>query len=423
MIYRLSLLILFLGLPFLPGAQKVVSLTVDGSINPATAAFIKKGIDKAASEKAECLLIRLNTPGGLLKSTRVIVGEILSSPVPVVVYVSPGGAHAGSAGVFVTMAAHLAAMAPSTNIGAAHPVSQGGMDSVTSGKATNDAAAFLRTIAEKRQRNTIWAEEAVRSSVSITGAEAVQKKVVDLIALDEQDLLKQINGRTVEVVGGQKILQTANARTESLEMNFVEKLLDVISDPNIAYILMMIGFYGLLFELYSPGAIVPGVIGGISLILAFYAMHTLPLNYAGLALIIFAIVLFLLEIKVTSYGILGIGGAIAMALGSMMLIRPESALEFLRISRGLIIAVTVITALFFLFLVTLAVKAQKAKSLTGVEGIIGETGEALDNLQPSGMIRVHGELWRARSVAGLIGQGQKVRVTAIENLTLYVEQV
>jgi membrane-bound serine protease (ClpP class) len=412
-----------LVLSFVSKAQTVISLTIDGSINPASAAFIKKGINKAAREKAECLLINLNTPGGLLKSTRVIVSDILQSPVPVVVYVSPGGAHAGSAGVFITMAAHLAAMAPSTNIGAAHPVSQGGTDSVMSGKVTNDAAAFIRAIAEKRKRNLEWAQESVYNSVSLTETEAVQKNVVDLVAANEQDLLRQINGRTVDVNGGRNILQTTKAKTEILEMNFAERILDIISDPNIAYILLMLGFYGLLFELYSPGAIVPGVIGGISLILAFYAMHTLPLNYAGLALIIFAIILFVLEIKITSYGVLGIGGTIALVLGSMMLIRTESAPEFLSISWGVIIATAVITALFFFFLITMAVKGQKAKPVTGIEGIIGEIGETLNPLQPSGLIRVHGELWNARSVAGAINQGQKVRVTAVQDLTLFVEQL
>jgi membrane-bound serine protease (ClpP class) len=425
MMKRLFILLSLLSHTFLPSAQKVISIQVNGTINPASAAFIKSGIDKATDEKAACLLIHLNTPGGLLKSTRVIVGDILQSPVPVIVYVSPGGAHAGSAGVFITMAAHVAAMAPSTNIGAAHPVSGGGaqMDSVMSSKTTNDAAAFIRTIAEKRQRNLDWAEEAVRNSVSITEAEAVQKGVVDLVAKDESDLFKQINGREVEVASGKVTLQTANAAVDRMEMNFVEKLLNTISDPNIAYILMMIGFYGMLFELYSPGAIVPGVIGGICLILAFYAMHTLPLNYAGLALIIFSIILFILEIKVTSYGVLGIGGAVALALGSIMLIRTESALEIIRISWTLIIGTTVLTILFFSLLLALVVRGQKIKPVSGVEGMIGAVGETLDVLQPAGMIRIHGELWRAESGGEMIAGGQKVRVTAVKNLTLLVELV
>jgi membrane-bound serine protease (ClpP class) len=420
---RLCSYLTFLLLPFFVAAQKVVSIKVDGSINPASAAFIKNAIDEASNQKAECLIIHLNTPGGLLKSTRVIVSDILESSIPVIVYVSPGGAHAGSAGVFITMAAHIAAMAPSTNIGAAHPVSmQGGMDSTMSDKTTNDAAAFIRTIAKKRNRNLEWAEEAVRKSVSITEAEAVEKKVVDLVAQNEADLLKQINGRMVALNTGTKTLQTANAKVETVEMSFAEKFLDMISDPNIAYILMMLGFYGLLFELYSPGAIAPGVIGGICLILAFYSMHTLPINYAGLALIIFAIILFVLEVKIISHGVLGIGGVIAFALGSMMLIRTNSALEFIRISWGVIISTTVATALFFFFLIVLAVKAQKAKPVTGIEGMVGEVGETLAKLEPSGMVRVHGELWKAESVSGSIEKGQKIKVTAIKNLTLYVEQ-
>ncbi|MDB5192270.1 MAG: nodulation protein NfeD [Segetibacter sp.] len=421
---RLYLYLIILLLPFFVQAQKVVSIKVDGSINPASAAFIKSAIDKATGEKAECLIIHLNTPGGLLKSTRVIVSNILESHIPVVVYVSPGGAHAGSAGVFITMAAHIAAMAPSTNIGAAHPVSsQGAMDSTMNDKATNDAAAFIRTIATKRNRNLEWAEDAVRKSVSITEAEAITLKVVDLVAQNEQDLLNQINGRPITLSAGNKPLQTAKAEVVRVEMNFVEKFLDMISDPNVAYILMMLGFYGVLFELYSPGVIAPGVIGGICLILAFYSMHTLPLNLAGLALIVFAIILFVLEVKITSHGVLGIGGVIALALGSIMLIRTDSALEFIRISWGVILSTTAITALFFFFLMALVVKGQKAKPVTGIEGIIGEEGEVLARLEPTGMVRVHGELWKAESISGSIEQGQKVKVTGINNLTLFVDRV
>ena len=422
---RLFIITAVLFLSFLLNAQKAISIKIDGSINPAVAAFIKKAIDVAKEQKAECIIVQLNTPGGLLKSTRVIVSDILESPVPVIVYVSPGGAHAGSAGVFITMSAHIAVMAPSTNIGAAHPVNmQGGIDSTMNEKATNDAAAFIRAIAEKRKRNFQWAEDAVRKSVSITEEEALRMNVIDLVAPSEQALLKMINGKEIELNNdGNKTLQTANIKVETVEMSFIEKVLNTISDPNIAYILMMLGFYGLLFELYSPGAIAPGVIGGICLILAFYSMHTLPLNYAGLALIIFAIILFVLEVKIISHGILGTGGAIALGLGSMMLIRPESALEFIRISWTVIISTTVLTALFFFFLIAMVVKAHKLKPVTGVEGIVGEIGETLANLDPSGMIRIHGEIWRAESVSGTIGQGSKVRVKAIKDLTLFVEQV
>jgi membrane-bound serine protease (ClpP class) len=421
---HLLLYLVLLSQPCLLTAQKIISIKVEGSINPASAAFIRSAIDKAANEKAECLIIHLNTPGGLLKSTRVIVSDILEAAVPVVVYVSPGGAHAGSAGVFITMAAHVAAMAPSTNIGAAHPVNmQGGMDSTMNNKTTNDAAAFIRTIAEKRKRNLEWAEEAVRKSVSITEAEAIDKKVVDLVAINEQDLLNQIDNKIVELNGASKTLHTSKAEVQKLQMTFVENFLNIISDPNIAYILMMLGFYGMLFELYSPGAIVPGIVGVICLVLAFYSMHTLPLNYAGFALIVFGIILFVLEVKIISHGLLGIGGVISLALGSMMLIRTDSALEFARISGSVIISTTVLSAVFFFFLIWLALKAQNLKPSTGIEGMVGETGEALARLEPVGTVRVHGELWKAESVSGSIMQGQKIRVTAIKDLTLFVEPV
>jgi membrane-bound serine protease (ClpP class) len=403
-------------------AQRVIVIKIDGTINPASSGYIERGIETAEKENAACLIITLNTPGGLLKSTRVIVENIMKSTVPVVVYVSPSGAHAGSAGVFITLASNVAAMSPGTNIGAAHPVSmQSGGDSTMNEKSTNDAVAFVRTIAEKRNRNGQWAENAVRKSYSITATEALDLKVIDLIATDIKDLLQQINGRTVEVTGGTKTISSTSAAVENLEMSFVEKLLDIISDPNIAYILLMIGFYGLLFELYSPGAIFPGIAGVISLILAFYSLHTLPINYAGLALIIFAIVLFLLEIKIISHGLLAIGGTISLLLGSMMLIRKIPNMEFLRISWGVIIPTVVVTVLFFLFIIGAGLRAQGAKATTGVEGIIGETGLALETLFPSGNVLVHGEIWTADAVAGVIEKGQKIRVTAIDNLRLKVE--
>ncbi|WP_207493592.1 NfeD family protein [Aridibaculum aurantiacum] len=421
---RCFLYLLLLLLPVFAGAQKVLSIKVDGSINPASAAFIKSGIDRAAESNAQCLIIRLNTPGGLLKSTRVIVSDILESPVPVVVYVSPGGAHAGSAGVFITMAAHIAAMAPSTNIGAAHPVSsQGHMDSTMNSKATNDAAAFIRSIAEKRKRNLDWAEDAVRNSVSITEIEALDKRVVDLVSPSEKELLKQIDGRSIETVTGTAVLKTADAEVEHIEMSLFERILNMISDPNMAYILMMLGFYGIMFELYNPSTMVPGIVGVICLILAFYSMHTLPVNYAGLALIIFAIILFILELKIVSNGLLGVGAVVSLVLGSIMLIRTESALEFARISWSVIISTVLVTSAFFLGIIGLGLKAQKAKVTTGVEGLVGKIGEVIAPLEPAGMVRVHGELWSAESTSGLITKGAKVKVTAVNNLKLLVEQV
>lgn len=422
---HISLYLAFLFFSPLPTAgQKIISLSIDGSINPAAADFIYRGIEKARIEKATCLVIHLNTPGGLLKSTRVIVSYILESPVPVIVYVSPGGAHAGSAGVFITLAAHVAAMAPGTNIGAAHPVAmQGGMDTIMNEKATNDAAAFIRTIAEKRNRNVQWAEEAVRKSHSITATEALEKNVIDLIAVNEKELLNQIEGKIIEMNFGTITLQTKNVPVEPLKMGFKERFLNILSDPNIAYILLMLGFYGLMLELYNPGSIFPGVIGGICLILAFYSMHTLPVNYAGLALIIFAIILFLLEFALASHGLLAIGGTISLLLGSLMLIRADSPLEFARISLSVIIPLVVITAAFFLFVAGKGLSVQRLKSVTGVEGLIGETGVSLEPLNPVGTVLVHGEIWQAESITGKMKKGDRIRVSEMKNLKLFVEHI
>lgn len=421
---KLYYLLIFFLFPTVLSAQKVISINVDQTINPSTAAYIARGIRKAEKENAEALLIHLNTPGGLLKSTRVIVGDILESKVPVIVYVSPGGAHAGSAGVFITMAAHIAAMAPGTNIGAAHPVGmESGMDTTMVTKSTNDAIAFIKTIAEKRNRNAEWATMAVKYSVSITANEAVTERVVDLVSPNTKDLLEKVEGRTVEVAGGNVTLHTRGATVAEVEMGFMEKLLNIISDPNIAYILMMLGFYGLLFELYNPGAIFPGIVGVIALVLAFYSMHTLPINYAGLALIIFGIIMLLLEIKITSHGMLTIGGVVSLLIGSFMLIDPESSFEVIKISKSVIITTTLVTALFFLFIIGLGLKAQRAAPVTGKEALPGEVGEVLESLQPNGSILVHGEIWQAESVAGNIDKGEKVRVTGMKNFKLFVDRI
>jgi len=410
--------------PSVINAQTVISLKIDGSINPASADFIHNGIEKATREKAECIIIHLNTPGGLLKSTRVIVSDILESPIPVIVYVSPGGAHAGSAGVFVTLAAHIAAMAPGTNIGAAHPVAlQNQLDSTMNEKATNDAAAFIRTIAVKRHRNIEWAENAVRKSFSYSETEALEDSAIDLIAKDEKELLAKIDGKMVDLTSGTKTLHTSNATIKEHKMSVWEKLLDIISDPNIAYILFLLGMYGLIFELYNPGAILPGIVGVIALILALYSMHTLPINYAGLALIIFAVILFLLEIKIASHGLLAIGGVISLLLGSMMLIKSNSSLEMVKISRGVIIGATIVSALFFVFVVGFGIRAQRRKVVTGIEGLVGDTGEVIETLSPVGKVKVQGELWNAESLAGTIDKGDKVRIKEMKNLKLFVEKI
>jgi membrane-bound serine protease (ClpP class) len=405
-------------------AQTVVSIKIDGTINPAAAEFLHTSILRATELKAECIILHLNTPGGLLKSTRVMVTDILESKIPVIVYVAPPGAQSASAGVFLTLAAHYAAMAPGTNMGAAHPVTlQGTQDSTMIEKATNDAAAFVRSIAEKRHRNISWAEEAVRKSLSLTETEALKARVIDAIARNLDSLLLALDGKSFETPSGTVTLQTKGATIEQWQMSFTERLLDVLSDPNIAYILMLLGMYGLIFELYNPGSILPGVVGGISLILAFYSMHTLPINYAGLALILFAVILFIADIKVASHGLLSVGGVISLVLGSMMLIRSDSALEFVQLSFSVILTCAALTLVFFMFLVGLGVRALRSKPSTGQEGLVGETGEAMSLLDPAGTVRVHGEIWNAVALAGAIPPHSRIRVVKLENLTLTVEEI
>jgi membrane-bound serine protease (ClpP class) len=423
MMKRLCLYIV-ISMPLLLSAQTVISIKIDGAINPVVATFIHRSIEQATGENAACLLIHLNTPGGLLKSTRIIVGDILESPVPVIVYVSPAGAHAGSAGVFITLAADIAAMAPGTNIGAAHPITmQGSPDSIMNSKSTNDAAAFIRTIAEYRNRNLQWAEDAVRQSVAISANEALQKNIIDLIVSNDRELLNRIDGKLIKHDSSSFVLHTRGATIQLLEMGFTEKLLNIISDPDIAYILLMLGLLGLLFELFNPGIIFPGIIGFISLVLAFYSLNTLPVNYAGLALIVFGVVLLLLEIKVVSHGMLAIGGIVSLLTGSLMLIRPGSGLEVMRISRALIISTVAVTSGFFLFVIGMGIKAQRRKPVTGIKALVGENAFTLDELNPSGRVSIHGEIWNAVSVSGMINTGEQVRVTSVKNLVLYVEHI
>ena len=419
-----AFLILILNAPQDLRGQTVSSIRVDGMINPAVSDFIHRSIEKARDSNAECLIIHLNTPGGLLQSTREIVGDFLESDIPIVVYVSPGGAQAGSAGVFVTMAAHIAAMAPGTNIGAAHPVTlQGQPDSIMGAKITNDAAAFIRTIAEKRNRNLVWAEEAVRHSVAITETEALSRNVIDLVAKNDRDLLDKIDGKRVTTTKDTVVLHVRDAKIEKYEMGWTERILDLLSDPNIAYILFMLGTYGLLFELYNPGSIFPGIVGVVSLLLAFYSMHTLPVNYAGLALIVFGIILFLLEIKITSHGMLTIGGIISLTLGSLMLIRTPTGLEVVSLSWKVIVATVLMTTFFFVFLLGLGLRAQRRKPTTGQEGLVGEIGEVIDQLNPDGTIRVHGEFWKASSNSGKILKNTRVRIVSVKDLRLIVEPI
>ena len=420
---RLLFLIVFLG-SFCSNtyAQKIISVTINDGINPATAEYIHRGIMTAEKENAEALIINLNTPGGLLSSTRSIVSNIMKSKVPVIVYVSPTGAHAGSAGVFITMAANIAAMAPGTNIGAAHPVDmQGKSDAIMNEKGTNDAAAFIRSIAEKRQRNIVWAEEAVRTSEALTASEALEQNVINVIAQNTNDLLIAIDGKTVEVNGAEKVIHTKNVKIEELQMGWFQKILSRISDPNIAYILMMLGFFGLLFELFNPGAIFPGIVGVICLVLAFYSMSSMPVNYAGVGLIVFGIILFLLEIKIISHGMLAIGGIISLMLGSLILFRNSPAENFVSLSWLVVSTVTAVSGLFFLFLVVMGLRAQKAKPVSAQNNLIGKTAIALQHLNPEGQVMIMGENWMAVALSGDIKENEEVTIKSIEGFTLFVE--
>jgi len=417
----LALLALLLAAAPARAQAPVATLQVDGVINPVTMRLVSTAIDRTRADGSQALVILLDTPGGLERSMRAIVQRMLNAEVPVIVYVSPTGARAASAGVFITMAAHVAAMAPATNIGAAHPVALGGqVDKESMRKIENDAAAFIRTVARERGRNADWAEKAVRQSVSITEREAVKLNVVDLVADTLPDLLARIDGRVVRTARGPVTLATKGAAARPIEIGFRDRFLNVITDPNVAYVLMMLGMLGLFFELSNPGAILPGVIGGISLILAFFAFQSLPINYAGLLLILFGIVLFIAEVKVVSHGVLALGGVVSMALGSLMLFDAQE-LGF-RISWWVIAPTVATTAGLFLVVLAAGVRALARRPLLGAPGLIGQTGVARGRLAPEGQVTVQGEIWRAVAQDGPVDDGAPVRVVGVSGLTLTVEK-
>jgi membrane-bound serine protease (ClpP class) len=397
--------------------REVMIIEIEGAISSGAATSLTRGIKEAEDRGASLVIIQLDTPGGLVVSMKTMVKTIMNSSVPVVVYVAPKGAGAASAGVLVTVSAHIAAMAPGTNIGAAHPVSGDGEDigEAMEEKVVNDMASYGRGIAKDMGRNAEWVEKAVRESVSITADEAVAKNVVDLVAGDMDELLQVIDGREVSVRSGSVKLATKDLKKIFYEPRRIDKILMLISDPTIMAILFSIGLLGLGFEITHPGAIFPGVIGAISLILAFYSMQTLPVDYAGLLLIGLAIVLFVAEIKITSYGLLSIGGIISLTLGSMMFFEDLG----LRFTMG--IPFIVLISAFFLFVAWLAIRAQRAKVQAGREGLIGEVGVAQEALDPEGKVFVHGELWRAVS-REKIDKNEKVEVEAIQGLLLKVRK-
>lgn len=465
-----KILFLLLFFTFLPLSSNAASRAVhvirleDQIINPITQEYIITAIRHAEKDDAECLIIQLDTPGGLLQSTRGIVKEIINATVPVITYISPSGSRAGSAGVFITLASHIACMAPSTNIGAAHPVNLGGdkeknisdllyqllrsigtdsedtdtpeekttqkdttsegaeadENNVLADKILNDTSAWVRAIAAKRNKNIEWAEDAVRQSVSQTETEALEKNVIDFIATDITGLLTRAHGRTVQLANGtEKTLKLDDAYIIMNPMSVRQKILMAISHPNIAYILMMLGFYGLLFEVTHPGVGFPGVAGAICLILAFFSLSMLPINYAGLLLIGLALVLFIAEANIVSYGLLSLGGLICMFLGSLLMIDTDYG--FMRISLNVILPIVIITATLTILCIGAIIRVHNKRSLVGQEGLIGQTGIAETDINPFGTVFIHGEIWQARSRSP-VTKGERVRVCSLTNLELTVEK-
>lgn len=398
----------------------IITATYEGIINPVAAEYLHEAIAHAEEQHAQLLVFQLDTPGGLDTSMRDMIKDLNGSQIPIAVFVSPTGGRAASAGVFLTLAAHIAAMAPGTNIGAAHPVAMGGakMDDVMKEKVENDAVAYIRSIAERRGRNVEWAEDAVRKSVSAPATQAKELGLIDVIAQDLDDLVVQLDGWKVQM-GAQAItLQTKNAPRHAFPMSWRLKALQVISNPNIAYVLMTIGTIGLIAELYNPGAILPGVVGVISLVLAFYSLQSLPVNYAGVLLFILGIVMLILEVTVTSFGLLTIGGVTAMILGSLMLMNQD--FPYYQISWSVILPMVGLAVGFTFFVVKFGVKALRGRPTTGSEGMVGLIGQAKTALSPEGKVFVHGELWDAVSSAP-VEAGQPIEVTRVEGLTLHVK--
>ncbi len=409
--------------PTAPAADKVSLINIDGAIGPATASYIARSIDETRARNAQCLIIQLNTPGGLLDSTQKIVQSFLGSTVPVVVYVAPTGATAASAGCFITIAASVAAMAPATTIGAAHPVSIGGFpgggeektDETMKQKLENFSVSYIETIAGKRQRNVDWAKSAVKESASITAEKALQLKVIDLIASDISDLLQKLNGRVVDG----KTLKTAGAEVSEIKMSAAEHVFQKLWRPEVMFILMLIAIYGIIGELTTPGAILPGVVGAIALVLALYLAAVLPVNVTGLVLIALALMLFIFDVYATTHGVLTVGGIIAFLIGSLMLFNRADPL--FRLSLNYIIPATLVTAGFFIFIVGKGLRAQLLPVKVGKETLIGKTVTALTPIDSrSGRIFVEGEYWNAVSDT-LIEKDEQAEIAAVQGLTVKLQ--
>lgn len=396
-------------------------LTWEGPVQPIMAETVIQAIDRAEKAHREALVIRLDTPGGLDTSMRDVIKRMLISEVPIVVYVAPSGGRAASAGTFIGMASHVLAMSPGTSIGAATPVNVGGQDVAhdMANKVKNDAVSYIRSLAKQRGRNADWAEKAVREGSSLNEEDALHEHVIDLVARNMDDLLKAIDGRTVTIAGETRTLHTANAQTHEYEASWRQKFLGRIIDPNIAYILFILGFYGLLFELSSPGAVLPGVVGGICLLLAFLAFQALPVNLTGVALIVFAMLLFAADVKVQSHGILTVGGAAALLLGSLILLGGDHGVA--RISLSVILTAVLASVAFFGLVIGAGLRAQRRKPTTGAPGMVGKQGTAMTDLGPSGQVFVRGEYWTAEADQP-IAKGAHVVVEQVDGLVLRVKK-
>lgn len=419
----------------------VIELTIEGVIGPATDDYVQRALDTASKQATELVVIRMDTPGGLDTAMRGIIKNIISSPIPVAVYVAPSGARAASAGTYILFASHIAAMAPGTNLGAATPVQLGGISppapkqkpkdsedkpavdangDAMKRKVINDAAAYIRGLAQMRGRNEEWAEKAVREAASLPASEALTRKVIDIVAVNMADLLKQINGREVEVRGHKRTINTKGLMVTQLEPDWRSQLLAVITNPNVAYILMLIGIYGLIFELSNPGAVFPGTIGAISLLLALYSFQLLPINYAGMALILLGISLMLAEAFQPSFGILGIGGVISFVMGSIILMDTEA--PGYGIDIAIIITFALISALIFIFIIGMAIKSRHRPIVSGIEQLMGAYATVINDFDNEGSVNIHSETWNAQTHTPVY-KGQQVRVTAVNGLVLQVEPV